>query len=155
MLPVFTRIGDWRYSMYKNTKSHPQIGDIYLMEFKGEGSEQSGIRPGVIFQNNVGNANSPNVIALPLTSSLKKLHLPTHVLLKASETGLLRDSVVLCENPEKMSKERLGNKITTLSTEDMKRVAIGNLMATAAISFIDKNTLIDTWEKSHQLNYVS
>ena len=71
----------------------PCIGDIYFMRFGGSGSEQNGWRPGLVFQNNVGNAYSPNVIALPLTSSLKKVGQPTHVVLPAAETGLPKDSI--------------------------------------------------------------
>ena len=92
----------------------PSIGDIYLMRFDGTGSEQKGWRPGVVFQNNVGNAFSPNIIALPLTSALKKTSQPTHVVVKASDSGLRMDSMVLCENPEKMSKARLGTYRTNI-----------------------------------------
>ena len=139
-----------------NTKEHtPLIGEVYAMNFCGSGSEQSGWRPGVIFQNNVGNAKSPNVIALPLTTSLKKLNMPTHVLLKASDTGLKFDSMVICENPEKMSKEKVGRYITTLSEEQMGEIAKANLMATSAISFLDEKTLVSIWKKSIQLNACS
>lgn len=95
----------------------PVIGDVYLMKFEGSGNEQSGWRPGVVFQNNVGNAHSPNVIALPLTSSIKKTNQPTHVVVLAADTGLRRDSMVLCENPEKMSKARIGKFLTRLPDE--------------------------------------
>lgn len=130
----------------------PHIGEVYNMYFDGAGSEQSGWRPGVVFQNNVGNANSPNIIALPLTSSLKKSHMPTHVLVKSSDTDLRRDSVVICENPERMSKEKVGKYITTLSEEYMRKITIANLLATSAISFLDKDSLISAWEKAVQLN---
>ena len=130
----------------------PLIGEVYMMEFEGSGSEQGGFRPGLVFQNNVGNAYSPNIIALPLTSSIKKMGQPTHVLLKASETGLLRDSVVLCENPQRMSKERIGRFITKLSNEDMKRVTEGNLLATSAIAFLDIETLYRVWKAASALN---
>lgn len=133
----------------------PHIGEVYTMYFCGSGSEQSGWRPGVIFQNNIGNAKSPNVIALPLTTSLKKLNMPTHVLLKASDTGLRFDSMVICENPEKMSKEKVGKYITTLSEEQMGEIAKANLMATAAISFLDEKTLVSVWKKSIQFNACS
>lgn len=53
-------------------EKYPRIGEVYNMYFNGTGSEQSGWRPGVVFQNNIGNSKSPNIIALPLTSSLKK-----------------------------------------------------------------------------------
>lgn len=133
----------------------PRIGEVYNMYFSGTGSEQSGWRPGVVFQNNIGNVNSPNIIALPLTSSLKKLYMPTHVLVKSADTGLRKDSIVICENPEKMSKDKVGKYITTLPQEYMKKIAIANLIATSAISFLDKDSLIYVWEKAIQLNCVA
>lgn len=129
-----------------------RIGDIYMMSFDGEGSEQGGLRPGIVFQNNVGNAHSPNLIALPLTTAIKKINLPTHVYLPAKDTGLLRDSIVLCENPQRMSKSRLGKYIAHLPDSYMKQVAVANLVATSAISFLDIETLIKTWESSVRLN---
>ena len=98
----------------RNTTRQIRIGDVYLMRFGGEGNEQRGWRPGIVFQNNLGNAYSPNIIALPLTTAIKKLNQPTHVFLPAEETGLVKDSIALCENPEAMSKERLGAYLTTL-----------------------------------------
>lgn len=130
----------------------PHIGEIYNMYFGGTGSEQSGWRPGVVFQNNIGNAKSPNIIALPLTSSIKKLYMPTHVLVKSDETGLRRDSIVICENPEKMSKEKVGKYITTLPQKYMREIAIASLIATSAISFLDKDSLILVWEKAVRMN---
>lgn len=133
----------------------PHIGEIYNMYFGGTGSEQSGWRLGVVFQNNIGNANSPNIIALPLTSSIKKLYMPTHVLVKSAETGLRRDSIVICENPEKMSKEKVGKYITTLPQKYMREIAIASLIATSAISFLDKDSLILVWEKAVRMNCVA
>ena len=104
------------------------------MRFGGSGSEQNGWRPGLVFQNNTGNRFSPNIIALPLTSSLKKASQPTHVLLPAEETGLPKDSMVLCENPERMSKEKLGRYLTTLPQSFMAKVAEASLLASSAIS---------------------
>lgn len=125
------------------------------MYFNGAESEQSGWRPGVVFQNNIGNLNSPNIIALPLTTAIKKMYLPTHVLIKSSDSGLKYDSMVLCENPEKMSKSKVGKYITTLSEDYMKDIAVANLMATSAISFIDKTTLLSVWEKAVSMNCVA
>ena len=130
----------------------PTIGDVFLMKFDGTGHEQNGWRPGVVFQNNVGNAYSPNVIALPLTSAIKKTSQPTHVMVRAADTGLKCDSMVLCENPEKMSKAKIGKFITKLSDEYMRKIAVANLMATAAISFLTEEDLLDTWRKSVVLN---
>lgn len=139
----------------KNTNRQPQIGDIYLMRFDGKCSEQNGWRPGLVFQNNLGNQHSPNIIALPLTSSIKKSNLPTHVFVPSDGTGLARDSIVLCENPERMSKERLGNYLTTLPAEYMSKVAIANLLASSAISFIDPDVLLSVWQKALKLNSVA
>lgn len=136
----------------QNISRVPQIGEIYLMRFEGCGSEQTGLRPGLVFQNNTGNMHSPNIIALPITSSVKKMGQPTHVLLKANETGLRMDSVVLCENPERMSKDRIGKYITKLSDQDMKRVTEANLLATSAISFLDIESLIRVWRFAVALN---
>jgi len=122
------------------------------MNFGGSGSEQGGLRPGVVFQNNVGNTHSPNIIALPITSSVKKMGQPTHVLLRAADTGLRMDSVVLCENPERMSKERVGRYIGKLSDEYMKKITEANLLATSAIAFLDIESLMKIWRKAAALN---
>lgn len=135
-----------------NINKTPQIGEIYLMRFEGIGNEQTGLRPGLVFQNNTGNVYSPNIIALPITGSVKKMNQPTHVLLLAEETGLRMDSVVLCENPERMSKERIGRYITRLSADHMKRITEANLLATSAISFLDMETLIRVWHTASTLN---
>lgn len=131
-----------------------RIGEIYLMKFEGTGHEQNGWRPGIIFQNNKGNEHSPNVIALPLTTEIKKKSQPTHVVVSADDSGLKYDSMVLCENPEKMSKERIGKYITKLSDKYMKLVAQASLVATSAISFLDEETLMNAWRLSKKMNNV-
>lgn len=130
----------------------PKIGDVYLMKFEGKDSEQDGWRPGLVFQNNTGNTYSPNIIAIPLTCALKKTSQPTHVFLSANETGLLKDSMALCENPERMSKTRLGRYLTTLSDEYMKKIAEANLLATSALAFLDLTVLMTVWKKASELN---
>ena len=122
------------------------------MHFGGSGSEQSGWRPGLVFQNNIGNAYSPNIIALPLTSAVKKSSQPTHVFIPSEGTGLRKDSMVLCENPERMSKERIGNYLTTLPDEYMSRVAAANLLASSPISFLEPDVLLVLWQKAISLN---
>lgn len=122
------------------------------MRFGGSGSEQNGWRPGLVFQNNTGNRFSPNIIALPLTSSLKKASQPTHVLLPAEETGLPKDSMVLCENPERMSKEKLGRYLTTLPQSFMAKVAEASLLASSAISYLDLESLVSAWHQARLLN---
>ena len=134
-----------------NTRS-PMIGEVYTVEFAGTESEQLGRRPAIVFQNNVGNLHSPNVIVLPLTSSLKKLSQPTHVLLKADEAGLRVDSMVLCENPVTISKAKVGSYITTVPDNLMREIAIGYVLATSAVAFLDNKDFLETQEKSIELN---
>lgn len=136
----------------QNIVRTPQIGDIYMMKFGGSANEQCGWRPGLVFQNNVGNAYSPNIIALPLTSVLKKANQPTHVLVRAYDTGLKKDSMVLCENPERMAKEKIGDYITTLNEEYMKLIAEASLLSSSVISFLDIEHLVSVWKKAAQLN---
>lgn len=133
----------------------PKIGDIYLMKFEGADSEQDGWRPGLVFQNNTGNTHSPNIIAIPLTGAIKKSGQPTHVFLSADKTGLRKDSMALCENPERMSKTKLGRYITTLSDEYMKKIAEASLLATSALAYLDLTVLMTVWKKASELNGVS
>lgn len=135
-----------------NAKFCPRIGQVYAMQFCGTGSEQRGLRPGLVLQNNTGNQHSPNIIALPITSAQKKTQMPTHVSLSAKETGLKLDSTVLCENPERMSKDKIGKYITTLPDHIMKEVAKAWLLSTSAVSFLDKDELVSTWETAVELN---
>lgn len=128
-----------------------RIGDIFIMRFSGEGSEQGGVRPGVVFQNNVGNEHSPNIIALPITSNLKKLGQPTHVELLGQE-GLKKDSMILCENPQRMSKKRLGRRISRLDDQKIKEMAVGSMLASSALGYLDYDELIDVWQKAQSLN---
>lgn len=138
---------------FRNTMDRtPMIGEIYLMKFSGSGSEQCGWRPGLVFQNNAGNAHSPNIIALPLTSSIKKTGQPTHVIVHADSTGLRMDSMVLCENPERMSKDRIGQFITRLSEDYMKQIAEASLLATSVISYLDMDSVISIWKRAVSLN---
>ena len=138
-----------------NNSKQPQIGDVYYMQFNGSGSEQSGWRPGIVFQNNIGNKYSPNIIAIPLTTKLKKSGQPTHVVLPADETGIPRDSMALCENPERMSKDRIGEYITTLPREYMAKVASANVLASSAIAFVDPDFLLTLWQQAVSLNATS
>lgn len=130
----------------------PKIGEIYIMRFSGVGSEQKGLRPGLVLQNNTGNLYSPNIIALPLTRALKKSTQPTHVMIPSHDNGLKADSMVLCENPERMSKDRIGQYLTKLTDEEMAKVAEAYLLATGAISFLNPTSLQQIWEKSAALN---
>lgn len=137
-----------------NNTRNPKIGEIYLVYFDGSGNEQKGFRPGLVFQNNVGNEHSPNLIVLPLTSALKKTNQPTHVFIP-KEVELRKDSMVLCENPKCMSKYKLGEYITTLPEEYMAQVAVGNILSSSAIAFIDPDLLMSVWQKALALNAIA
>lgn len=129
-----------------------KLGDIFIMRFRGDGNAQHGVRPGVVFQNNTGNEHSPVIVALPLTTSKKKPHMPTHVQLKASETCLPKDSQVLCENPECVPKECIYDYVGTLSEEHMRKIVIASYLASSAASFLSKEDFEDIQRRSVVLN---
>lgn len=131
---------------------NPRIGDVYMVEFTGVEHEQSGIRPALIFQNNVGNVHSPNVIVLPLTSKIKKTNMPTHVFLHARECGLSKHSIVMCESPMTISKNRLENYVTTIPEKYLSRIAAAHILSTSSIAFLDINTVCKLMEKAEKLN---
>ena len=98
-------------------------GDIYYVDF-GEkaGSEQGGVRPVLIVQNNVGNRYSPTVIAAAITSQVNKAKMPTHISLGAPNYGLTRDSIILTEQIRTLDKRRLREKMGTLDERAMRHV---------------------------------
>jgi len=98
-------------------------GDIYYADLSPVvGSEQGGVRPILIVQNDVGNRYSPTVIAAAITSQLDKNPLPTHIGVSADSVGLSKDSVVLLEQIRTIDKQRLKEKMGHLSDTDMSRV---------------------------------
>lgn len=98
-------------------------GDVFFADLSPVvGSEQGGVRPVLIIQNDVGNKYSPTVIVAAITSQIEKAKLPTHVEITADEHGLDRDSVVLLEQIRTIDKQRLRDRITHLAPELMKRV---------------------------------
>ncbi len=86
------------------------------------GSEQGGIRPVLIVQNEVGNRHSPTVIAAAITSKLDKSKLPTHIGIRAESTGLAKDSIVLLEQIRTIDKQRLRERAGQITQEDQVRV---------------------------------
>ncbi|MDD6603962.1 MAG: type II toxin-antitoxin system PemK/MazF family toxin [Eubacteriales bacterium] len=98
-------------------------GDIYYADLSPVvGSEQGGVRPVLIVQNDIGNKFSPTVIAAAITSQTDKTNLPTHIPVDARECGLAKDSVVLLEQVRTIDKRRLREKMGTLDTPDMTKV---------------------------------
>ncbi len=87
------------------------------------GSEQGGIRPVLVVQNDMGNRHSPTVIVLAVTGQMNKARLPTHVPIACEGTGLQKDSVVLAEQIRTLDKRRLRERIGTLKPEAMSRVS--------------------------------
>lgn len=134
--------------------NHPLIGEVYMVEFEGVGSVQNGYRPALVFQNNVGNRYSPNVVVLPITRAHKKINQPTHVLIDAEGSGMRANSMVLCENPQSISKEQLGEYMTTLPEKYMKEIAVASLLANSAISYLDIPMLAALQKKATKLNAV-
>jgi mRNA interferase MazF len=98
-------------------------GDIYYADLSPVvGSEQGGMRPVLIVQNDVGNRYSPTVIAAAITSQINKARLPTHIELGAQSYGLSKDSVILLEQIRTIDKQRLKERMGTLDDKLMNRV---------------------------------
>ena len=97
-------------------------GDIYYADLSPViGSEQGGLRPVLIIQNDVGNRYSPTVIAAAITSQQEKSHLPTHIKINAG-CGLAKDSIVLLEQVRTIDKQRLKEKMGVLDVSSMDKV---------------------------------
>ena len=108
--------------------------DIIYVDFSDNkiGSEQSGIHPYIIIQNNIGNKHCPTVLGMSLTSVLKKEYMPTHCIIhKTKQNGLKHDSMLLGETLTQISKERIINKIGSITEEnaqnDILNVYIANI----------------------------
>ena len=98
-------------------------GDIFYADLSPVvGSEQGGVRPVLVVQNDVGNKYSPTVIAAAITSRINKAKMPTHIELSANDYGLNKDSVILLAQIRTIDKRRLREKIGKLDTDMMDRV---------------------------------
>jgi len=98
-------------------------GDIFYADLSPViGSEQGGVRPVLIVQNDIGNKYSPTVIAAAITSQINKAKLPTHIEISAMEYGLSKDSVILLEQIRTIDKMRIREKIGRLDDELMEKV---------------------------------
>ncbi len=134
-------------------------GDIYYADLSPVvGSEQGGLRPVLIIQNDVGNRYSPTVIAAAITSRMGKNRLPTHIDIHADKVGLAKDSVVLLEQIRTLDKRRLKEKMGHLDEGMMREVntaiavsfGLGNAAAIneggAAIASVGATDLLTTAE---------
>ncbi len=98
-------------------------GDIYYADLSPViGSEQGGVRPVLIVQNDVGNKFSPTVIAAAITSQRDKTNLPTHIRVDADGCGLSKDSIVLLEQVRTIDKQRLKEKMGSLDLDAMNKI---------------------------------
>ena len=98
-------------------------GDIYYADLRPVvGSEQGGVRPVLVIQNDVGNKHSPTVICAAITSRMNKAKLPTHVELSARDCDMVKDSVILLEQLRTIDKQRLREKICHIDWELLGRV---------------------------------
>ena len=98
-------------------------GDIFYADLSPVvGSEQGGIRPVIIIQNDIGNRYSPTIIVAAITSQINKAKLPTHVEISSEEYGLSKDSVVLLEQIRTVDKKRLKEKIGHMTEKDIQKV---------------------------------
>ena len=98
-------------------------GDVYFADLSPVvGSEQGGVRPVLVIQNDIGNRFSPTVIIAAITAQIQKAKLPTHVEIDAKRYGFERDSVLLLEQIRTIDKQRLTDKITHLDDEMMEKV---------------------------------
>ncbi|MGN0382678.1 MAG: type II toxin-antitoxin system PemK/MazF family toxin [Eubacterium sp.] len=98
-------------------------GDIYYADLRPViGSEQGGIRPVLIIQNDMGNRHSPTVICAAITSKMNKAKLPTHVELDSSRYDIVKDSVILLEQLRTIDKVRLKDKVCHLDDDILKKV---------------------------------
>jgi len=101
-------------------------GDIYYADLSPViGSEQGGVRPILVVQNDVGNKYSPTIIVAAITSQINKARLPTHIEITAPDYGLPKDSVVLLEQIRTIDKKRLREKIGKFDEDMMIRVDEG------------------------------
>lgn len=98
-------------------------GDIYYADLRPVvGSEQGGVRPVLIIQNDIGNKHSPTVICAAITSKMNKAKLPTHVELSAKQCDMVKDSVILLEQLRTIDKQRLREKICHIDGELQEKV---------------------------------
>jgi mRNA interferase MazF len=98
-------------------------GDVFYADLSPVvGSEQGGVRPVLVIQNDIGNRFSPTVIVAAITAQIQKAKLPTHVEIEAKTHGMERDSVILLEQIRTIDKQRLTDKITHLDDETMRKV---------------------------------
>lgn len=105
-------------------------GDVYYADLRPVvGSEQGGVRPVLIVQNDVGNRHSPTIICAAITSKMNKAKLPTHIELSAGKYDMVKDSVILLEQLRTIDKQRLKDKVCHLDDDIMQKVNRGLMIS--------------------------
>ena len=123
LTPHAPRAHSMPQTVYAERETMISRGDLFSASLDPVvGSEQGGIRPVLVIQNDVGNRYSPTVIVLAITGQVNKARLPTHVPVPAGNTGLQKDSVVLAEQIRTLDKRRLRERIGALPPELMEKV---------------------------------
>lgn len=98
-------------------------GDIFYADLRPVvGSEQGGVRPVLIIQNDMGNRHSPTVICAAITSKMNKAKLPTHVEIEAGKYAIVKDSVILLEQVRTIDKSRLRERVCHLDTDILRKI---------------------------------
>ncbi|MEX3623729.1 type II toxin-antitoxin system PemK/MazF family toxin [Viridibacillus arvi] len=121
---------------HKTTKNDIKRMDIYLADLsEGVGSEQEGVRPVLVIQNDVGNRFSPTVIVSSITGEVNKAKLPTHIEVSAAKYGLDIDSIILLEQIRTIDKKRLLRKITHIDGPIVKEINRALKISLALIKF--------------------
>ena len=114
-------------------------GDIYFADLSPVvGSEQGGIRPVLIVQNDIGNKHSPTVICAAITSQMNKAKLPTHIEVAAGSCGLQKDSTVLLEQVRTLDKRRLRERMGELPQETMESI---DTALSISFGLVDRGTV--------------
>ena len=136
-----------------------QRGDLYYIDLeniRAFGSEQIGIRPGVVIQNNVGNEHSPTVIIAPISSKAKeKAKLPTHVFLKGNPKRLVKDSIILVEQMRVIDRIRLKYFQGTLTENEIKAMDEAILIALGIDIDKAKKQMKDIIDKEEKTEFIT
>ncbi|MGX7352226.1 mRNA interferase EndoA [Enterococcus canis] len=121
-------------------------GDIYFADLSPViGSEQGGIRPVLVIQNNLGNHFSPTIIVAAITAKMAKPKLPTHIGIKSNQTGIERDSVILMEQIRTIDKSRLKERVChldqaiMLQVDEALKISVGITPPQPQLSYIEES----------------
>lgn len=137
---VITHIN--RKGDYNMKKENLKIGDVIWVKLHSEGEHiQSGVRPAVIIQNNIGNYFSPTIQVVPLTSKRSKSKLPTHVNIPATVAGLSKDSIAQCEGARPVSKSDILGFIGVMPNSYMEMISKAIIVSTPLIQYLSIESL--------------